>query len=47
MFIYPAINPVAFTLGPIQVHWYGLMYLVGFIGAWLLAYWRTKHYKLN
>jgi phosphatidylglycerol---prolipoprotein diacylglyceryl transferase len=47
MFIYPAINPVAFTLGPVQVHWYGLMYLVGFIGAWLLAYWRAKHYKLN
>lgn len=47
MFTYPTINPVAFSLGPIQVHWYGLMYLVGFVSAWLLAYWRTKHYKLN
>jgi phosphatidylglycerol:prolipoprotein diacylglycerol transferase len=47
MFIYPSINPVAFSLGPIQVHWYGLMYLVGFVGAWLLAYWRMQHYKLD
>ncbi|MGD9659859.1 MAG: prolipoprotein diacylglyceryl transferase [Porticoccaceae bacterium] len=34
---YPQIDPVAFALGPIQVHWYGLMYLFGFGGAWLLA----------
>lgn len=47
MFIYPTINPIAFSLGPVKVHWYGLMYLVGFIGAWLLAYWRTQHYKLH
>jgi phosphatidylglycerol:prolipoprotein diacylglycerol transferase len=47
MFIYPYINPVAFSLGPLQVHWYGLMYLIGFISAWLLAHWRTKHYQLN
>jgi phosphatidylglycerol---prolipoprotein diacylglyceryl transferase len=47
MFIYPYINPVAFSLGPIQVHWYGLMYLVGFVSAWLLAHWRMKHYQLN
>ncbi len=47
MFIYPEINPIAFSLGPLQVHWYGLMYLIGFLGAWLLACWRTQHYKLN
>lgn len=47
MLIYPYINPVAFSLGPIQVHWYGLMYLIGFVSAWLLAHWRMKHYKLN
>ena len=22
------INPVAFHLGPVQVHWYGLMYML-------------------
>jgi phosphatidylglycerol:prolipoprotein diacylglycerol transferase len=44
--IYPHINPIAFSLGPLQVHWYGLMYLLGFISAWLLAQWRVKHYQL-
>ncbi|WP_058534079.1 prolipoprotein diacylglyceryl transferase [Legionella saoudiensis] len=47
MLHYPYINPVAFSLGPIQVHWYGLMYLIGFVSAWLLAHWRMKHYKLD
>lgn len=47
MLIFPEINPIAFSLGPVHVHWYGLMYLVGFMSAWLLAYWRTKHYQLD
>ncbi|KGP64287.1 prolipoprotein diacylglyceryl transferase [Legionella norrlandica] len=47
MLTYPNINPIAFSLGPLKIHWYGLMYLIGFIGAWLLGYWRIKHYKLN
>jgi phosphatidylglycerol---prolipoprotein diacylglyceryl transferase len=36
-FAYPNIDPVAFRLGPIAVHWYGLSYLVGFIvvGLWM------------
>ncbi|MDI1351677.1 MAG: prolipoprotein diacylglyceryl transferase [bacterium] len=46
MFLFPEINPIAFSLGPIKVHWYGLMYLVAFMSAWLLAYWRMQHYKL-
>lgn len=37
MLTYPQINPVAFSLGPLDVHWYGLMYLIGIGGAWLLA----------
>lgn len=46
MIHFPAINPVAFSLGPLQVHWYGLMYLLGFLMAWFLAKWRAKHYQL-
>jgi phosphatidylglycerol:prolipoprotein diacylglycerol transferase len=36
-FTYPNIDPVAFRLGPLAVHWYGLSYLVGFVavGAWM------------
>ena len=37
MLTYPAIDPVAFSIGPIKVHWYGLMYVLGFIAAWWLA----------
>ena len=37
MIAYPEIDPVAFALGPIKVHWYGLMYVVGFIAGWRLA----------
>ncbi len=37
MLIYPDIDPVAIALGPLKIHWYGLMYLVGIGGAWLLA----------
>ena len=37
MLTYPNIDPVAISLGPLQVHWYGLMYLVGFAGVWILG----------
>ena len=47
MLIFPHINPIAFSLGPVKVHWYGLMYLLGFGAAWLLAHWRVKRYRLN
>ena len=47
MLLFPQINPIAFSLGPVQIHWYGLMYLLGFIGGWALALWRAKHYKLD
>jgi phosphatidylglycerol:prolipoprotein diacylglycerol transferase len=36
MIMYPEINPIAFQVGPLAVHWYGLMYLVGFLGGWAL-----------
>ncbi len=31
------INPIAFSIGPVAVHWYGIMYLLGFVGAWVLG----------
>lgn len=38
-------DPIAFHLGPVGVHWYGLMYLGGFVGGWLLGnYRRGKGY---
>ncbi len=37
MLIYPEINPVLFQLGPLKIHWYGVMYLIGFLLAWWLG----------
>jgi phosphatidylglycerol---prolipoprotein diacylglyceryl transferase len=43
MFQYHAINPIALELGPfagigpLKVHWYGIMYLVAFAVAWWLG----------
>ncbi|WP_241623054.1 prolipoprotein diacylglyceryl transferase [Rosenbergiella australiborealis] len=34
---FPQFDPVIFSIGPISLHWYGLMYLVGFIFAMWLA----------
>lgn len=37
MIPYPHIDPIAFKIGPLKVHWYGLMYIFGFLSAWGLA----------
>jgi phosphatidylglycerol:prolipoprotein diacylglycerol transferase len=34
---HPAFDPVAISLGPVAVHWYGLMYLVAFVLFYLLG----------
>lgn len=41
MIDYPNIDPVAFEFGPLQVRWYGLMYIIGFVMAWILARYRS------
>lgn len=40
--IAPDIDPVALQLGPLKIHWYGVMYLVGFLGGWWLGVYRAK-----
>ena len=42
MLQYPGFNRIAFEIGPIKVHWYGIMYLLGFAGAWWLARMRAS-----
>ncbi|GAA0471712.1 MULTISPECIES: prolipoprotein diacylglyceryl transferase [Tatumella] len=34
---FPKFDPVIFSVGPVALHWYGLMYLIGFIFAMWLA----------
>jgi phosphatidylglycerol:prolipoprotein diacylglycerol transferase len=40
MLHHPNIDPVALHLGPLKIHWYGLMYLGGF----LFAYWICRRH---
>ena len=42
MLIAPDIDPVAVHLGPLKIHWSGLMYLVGFLGGWAVGVYRAK-----
>lgn len=42
MLSYPNIDPVLVSVGPFTVHWYGVMYLLGFLGAWLLGRSRSQ-----
>jgi phosphatidylglycerol---prolipoprotein diacylglyceryl transferase len=37
MIAYPSIDPVLLELGPLKIHWYGLMYLCAFGSAWWLG----------
>jgi phosphatidylglycerol:prolipoprotein diacylglycerol transferase len=45
MLTYPQIERVAMQIGPIAVHWYGIMYLLGFALAWWLAALRAEKLK--
>lgn len=42
MIVHPGFDPVAFSVGPVAVHWYGLMYLAGFAGGYGLGVMRTR-----
>jgi len=42
MLKFPAFDKVAFHVGPLKVHWYGIMYLLGFAAAWWLARRRAR-----
>ena len=37
MIEYPHIDPVALAIGPLRIHWYGIMYVIGFAVAWWLG----------
>lgn len=42
MLQYPHMNPILVHIGPVAVHWYGIMYALGFLGAWWLATLRAR-----
>ena len=42
MIIHPQFDPIAIHLGMISVHWYGLMYMTGFLAFILLGNLRIR-----
>lgn len=44
---YPEIDPVAFGVGPVEVRWYGLAYVAGFVGSWLLLRHLNRRWELG
>ncbi len=42
MLIHPEFDPIALQIGPLAIHWYGLMYLIGFGLVWLLGNYRIR-----
>lgn len=33
---FPQIDPIIFSIGPLSVRWYGMMYLLGFVGGYFM-----------
>jgi len=42
MLTHPGFDPVAVQLGPLSLHWYGMMYLISFYIGWWLATHRAR-----
>lgn len=42
MLVHPQFDPIAISLGPVAIRWYGLMYVLGFLGIMLLGRHRIK-----
>ena len=42
MLVHPQPNPIAFSIGPVDIHWYGLMYVVAFAQFLLLGRLRIR-----
>ncbi len=45
--IYTVFDPIAFSIGSLSVHWYGIMYATAFISAVMIAKWIVKKDNLN
>ena len=45
MLTHPNFDPVAFSIGPLSVHWYGVMYVLSFFSAYCLCNYRIKKYS--
>jgi phosphatidylglycerol:prolipoprotein diacylglycerol transferase len=46
MLTFPRLDPVLFSIGPLSIRWYGLMYVAAFATAWFLGSYRARRSKL-
>ena len=47
MLTFPHIDPVIFSIGPLHVRWYGLMYVLGFAATLLLVKYQIKKFRFK
>ncbi len=47
MLVHPSFDPIAFSLGPVDIHWYGLLYFAAFVMCWATMRYRARHYALD
>lgn len=47
MILFPSIDPVAITLGPLKIHWYGIAYVVGIILACHWAHGLIRRFQFS
>jgi phosphatidylglycerol:prolipoprotein diacylglycerol transferase len=45
MLPFPNIDPVLISIGPLQIRWYGLMYIMGFLASYLLVQFQLSRQK--
>jgi len=43
LLVHPDFDPIALSLGPLAIRWYGLMYVLGFVAFIVLGKWRVRH----
>jgi len=44
MIEYPQINPILLAIGPLQIRWYGMMYVLGFAASYWLVLHQAKRF---
>lgn len=42
---FPNLDPIAFSIGPVDIRWYGMSYVVGILLAWLYSRHLVKRYS--
>src|SRR5260221_3615910 len=42
---FPHLDPVAFSMGPVEIRWYGISYVVGILLGWLYSRHLVKRYS--